>query len=706
MVSERPIHPGRTRSDHRRVVQIHTTDLASDRIDPIGPGSSIRPGLNDLRPLRVLVVDDGGAASRVVEQLDDGIEDGRYVVARATTLTDGLEAIAEEEHDVCVVDHHIGVRTGFDLLASVTTEERDIPIVFVAQAGDHGTGVTAVGAGASCYIVEDGIGSEHLDQCLRQAVEERRTLSRLVGAGVAIDGGTPTKAQIFSHIAERLGSPATAILESTRSSLESQLPDHVAESLAVIEDQVATILTLAHDINDLSMFESGSLRFDATPFSLRGLVAGVKRIFGSTSESGDFEIVDRVSAHVPNSLIGDPGRLRLVLVRFIDNVARRSWSDRVLLTIDADENSTDIVTLRVEITAMDTFPAIEPPMAEIESDGADEELPEFQHHAVLGIPIALETIALMGGHVTVGSETGRPASIQFTIRLEISNDDVRSRPIVDRQASSDSPILIIANSLADRRSIVKTLGDAELPHIVNSSVEDWNASTHTNGGRGVVPALAVIASTDDSFATCDQFRALASDIPIVVIASTGRRGDAARCRDHDVGGYLAQPIDPGDLVDVINATSALVYSGDTSTLVTRHWLREGRRSLHVLVVDDSSTNRFLMTRMLDQRGHSTESACDGEDAVEMFERDTFDVVVMDIMMPGIDGYEATRMIRAKDAGSIRQPLIVGVSAFSDQSTAHRSRSAGMDAMVDKPIRPDDLFALVEQQSAAGSTRTG
>ena len=437
-------------------MQIHTTDPASDQTDPTTPGSSIGAGMDDLCPLRVLVVDDGDAASRVVEQLTDGVEDGRYIVARATTLTDGLAAIIEEEHDVCVVDHHIGFRTGFDLLASITTEEIDVPVVFVTESGDHGTGVTAVGAGASCYIVEDSIGSEHLDRCLRQAVEERLTLSRLVGAGVAIDGGTPTKAQVFSHIAERLGGPASAILESTRSSLGSQIPDHVAESLAVIEDQVATILTLAHDIDDLSMLESGSLRFDSTPFSLRGLVAGVKRIFGSASESGDFEILDSVSAHVPNSLIGDPGRLRLVLVRFIDNVARRSWSDRILLTIDADENSASIVTLRVEIAAMDTFPAIEAPEAEIESDGTDEELPEFQHRAVLGIPIALETIARMGGHVTVGSEADSPASIQFTVRLEISNDDVRSRPIVDRQASFDSPILIIANSLADRRSIVSS----------------------------------------------------------------------------------------------------------------------------------------------------------------------------------------------------------------------------------------------------------
>jgi CheY-like chemotaxis protein len=337
--------------------------------------------------------------------------------------------------------------------------------------------------------------------------------------------------------------------------------------------------------------------------------------------------------------------------------------------------------------------------------GVDANLSESRGNGVLGIPVALETVSRMGGHVTVGSEPGQPGSIQFTVRLGISTDEVQPRPVVDVQPPLENPILIIADSLDDRRSIVKTLGESGLPYVVNSSVEEWVAARQTNGNAAVVPSLAIIASTDDSFSSCDRFRAFAADVPVIVIASTGRRGDAARCREHGVRGYLAQPMDPGDLVDAVKATTALVDAGDTSTLVTRHWLRDGRRSLHVLVVDDSPTSRFLMTRMLDQRGHSTESACDGAEAVGAFERDKFDVVLMDIMMPGIDGLEATRLIRAKDAGSIQRPLVIGVSAFTDQTNTDRGRDAGMDAMLDKPLRPDDLFALIEQQTPVDSRQT-
>ncbi len=145
---------------------------------------------------------------------------------------------------------------------------------------------------------------------------------------------------------------------------------------------------------------------------------------------------------------------------------------------------------------------------------------------------------------------------------------------------------------------------------------------------------------------------------------------------------------------------ALTASGDTTTLVTRHWLREGRSSLHVPVVDDSSSSRFLLTRMLEQRGHSTATASNGEEAVEAITRTSFDVVLMDILMPKMDGFEAAQRIREMHAGSDRQTFIVGVSAFTDQDNIDRADDVGVDGFLAKPIRPDDLFSVVEQQRSA------
>jgi protein-histidine pros-kinase len=251
--------------------------------------------------------------------------------------------------------------------------------------------------------------------------------------------------------------------------------------------------------------------------------------------------------------------------------------------------------------------------------------------------------------------------------------------------------------------MVKTLSEAGMAHVVATSVDEWIETRTASIDNPEMPALALIDSTKDSFAEADRFtQRTPSLIPIVVVANSGRRGDAARCRHHGVSGYLAKPIEPGDLVDVVTSTMKLANSGDRTTLVTRYWVRDGRPSLSVLVVDDSQTNRFLMTRMLEERGHSTTIATDGLEAVEMVERADFDVVLMDVMMPGMDGLEATRIICERRADPSRRPLIVGVSAFTDETSQERGRAAGMAAFLAKPIRPDDLYAAVEEQVPDGT----
>ena len=245
--------------------------------------------------------------------------------------------------------------------------------------------------------------------------------------------------------------------------------------------------------------------------------------------------------------------------------------------------------------------------------------------------------------------------------------------------------------------MVKAVSEARLDHVVAGSVDDWIETRDASIDKPEMPILAAIKSAKDSFAEADRFTQLSSaTVPIVVVSSSGRRGDAARCRHHGVQGYLAEPVEPRDFIDVVTATLALAASGDTTTLVTRYWVRDGRPNLRILVVDDSQTNRFLMTRMLEERGHSTTVATDGLEAVEMVERADFDVVLMDVMMPGMDGLEATRIICGRRSDPTDKPLIVGVSAFTDDSSLERGRAAGMATFLAKPIRPDDLYAAVEQ----------
>lgn len=654
---------------------------------------------DDLYPMRVLLIDDGASKSLTFRRLtgDDGAS--RYLVDRVSTQGDACEAMENGDHDVYIVDHLVGTRTGFDLLSWVKTRGLRIPIVFVSGSSDHGTGVTAVNAGASCYVVSDSIDSGLLEHSLRNAVEQMTALDRLSSAGIEIDVDASMKTRMLFRIAEKLREPSTAVLDVTRRSLQSALPASALESFGLIEDKANTLLTLANDLNDLAMLEAGHLRINTETFSLRGLLFHMNQKIGSAARDGDPVISVEIAPDVPDAVVGDPGRLRLVVVTFIESVVARSSVNRIGVRIRVAHRAPGAITLRFEIEAVRrgnvySASAVQK-SSPIDADG---------HNGVtavteaLGMPAALEIVSRMGGSVTVDGDQDSVASVQLTIRLQIREEGHPMRPDLDEDGQMNGPILVIADDADGRRSLMSALGGADLPYLAAPSVEAWRAAQLAVGEDFELPALAVIESSEDSFGVCDKFNEIVSgEVPVVVVVAFGNRGDAARCRERGVRGYLPRPLDSGDLVDVVRSSMALTTSGDSTTLVTRHWLREGRPSLHVLVVDDSSTNLFLLTRMLEQRGHSTVTADDGREATKACSNESFDVVLMDVMMPVMGGFEATRVIREMYSGSSAQPLIVGVSAFADQVNIERSQDAGMDGFLAKPVQPENLFAAIEQQ---------
>ncbi len=662
------------------------------------PSKHEHPGNGN--PLRILVVDDGAETPAVLRHLADGVEDGSCVVECVVTVADGFGALIGDGPDVCIIAHHIGARTGFDLLARINAEGLHVPIIFVVGSGDHGTGAAAVAAGATSYIVEDDLSPLMLDHYIHHAIDRQSTLFRLSEAGIAVDGGAPTRTQILSHISGRLSGPASTILQTARTSMDSQLPPDIVKSLATIEDEAARLLTLTNDLVDLSMLESGHLQIDATPFDLRDLVSSVVRIVGPSAAEHGIEIAGSVADEIPTSVIGDPSRLRLVLVRFLDNVTAQANGDRIDLEAAVHGWGPDIITVGFSVSVGAEAPPSNDP------SGAPRERDRHSPGSAadpLNIPVALEIVSRMGGKVSVTSNDNCVTGIQFTVRFTIP-DDAQGRPLLRGRSPIDTPVLIIADAVERRRELMGILGEAKLPYLVASSADEWVESGRNTDEGAAAPAIAVIESATDSFDACDRFLELTqASIPVIVITASGQRGDAARCHERGIRGYLSRPMTPGDLADSIRASMALIESGDDRTLVTRHWLREGRRSLNILVVDDSSTSRFLLTRMLDHRGHSTKTASDGEEAIAAVQENQFDVVLMDILMPGMDGFEATRLIRSMNDGAANHPLIIGVSAFVDESYRERGHAAGMDDFLSKPLRPDDLLAVVEQQPASDRT---
>jgi CheY-like chemotaxis protein len=251
--------------------------------------------------------------------------------------------------------------------------------------------------------------------------------------------------------------------------------------------------------------------------------------------------------------------------------------------------------------------------------------------------------------------------------------------------------------------LVTTLGETAMSPIAVAHLEPAFAAIKRAEARGNPIRAVVLAMGEDPFPTFERFNSgLATPIPAVIVVPSGRRGDATTCRDLGVAGYLAGPVAPGDLADTVKAVVRLVDRGDTATLVTSHWLREGRASLKVLIADDSPTNLRLTTRMLENRDHSVTAVQNGLLAVEAIRLGSYDVVLMDLQMPVMDGIEATAAIRAEEGGRGVHTPIVAITAYDDRQ---RCLDAGMDGYLAKPYRPQDLFETVERMAAEAAGRT-
>jgi CheY-like chemotaxis protein len=652
--------------------------------------------------MRVLVADDGAFKSPILHRLTASQSRGGYRVDRVSAFSDACEAVEGRMHDVYVVTNVVGARTGFDLLSWVKARGMRLPIVFASGSDNHAAGVTAVSAGASCYVVAESVESGLLEHSLRFAVDQTRALDRLDRAGIVVDTDTSTKSRLLLRIAERLREPSSELLETTSRSLEAALPAPALESFRLIEDKAHTLLGLANDLSDLSQLEAGDLQFNREPFSLRGLISDLQKTINRPGDSHVPETTVQIAPDVPDAVIGDPGRLRFVIGSFLKTITVRSHADRILLKVRLDGGKCGAITLRFEIEALGRTVQVDGftrrSSSGFESDGNAGGPPIG---GVLGMPVVLEVVSRMGGAVAVDGNRDMASAVQFTLRLQVNEVGHEVRPNLDEHESTYGTVLVIADAVSARRSLMSSLGDAGMQFEVARSVEAWSETQGGDGDATLGPALVLIESSRDSLAVCDEFNlASPTPIPVVIVTASGRRGDAARCRDRGVRGYLSRPMDTADLTDVVMSSMALTSAGDLTTLVTKHWLREGRPSLHVLVADDSATNRFLLTRMLEQRGHSTATAITGDEAIESTKNASFDVIVMDVMMPVMDGLEATRRIREMYADTDNRPLIIGISAFADAVNLGEAEEAGMDGFLAKPIRPEALFAAIEQKRPA------
>lgn len=489
------------------------------------------------------------------------------------------------------------------------------------------------------------------------------------------------------------------IITQTAGVLDSTMTLEQRGAIVSAQQSAQSLLTLVNDLYDVSRLEEGDFTLESTPFLLRRTIDHLMRGLSPLAGKKGLDLTHEFHSGLDDWLVGDPGRFRQMIGNLVENAIKFTNAGAVRVSVTGGPGTDGNVDLVISVS--DTGIGI--------AEDAHERVFEWfaQGNAAtsrnfggigLGLPIAARLAKAMGGDITLESRTGHGSTFRCAVSIKHGEAPDETPAIVAafKSASVAVPVLVISDVEEERRRLVTTLGESAMSPIAVAHIEPAFSAVQRAAERGTPIRAVVLGVDDDPFHVYERFTSVLQErIPVVITVPSGRRGDATMCRNLGVAGYLAGPIAPGDVVDTVKAVIELTDKGNTTTLVTSHWLREGRNSLKVLIADDSPTNLRLTTRMLENRDHSVTAVENGRLALEATRIELFDVVLMDLQMPVMDGIEATAAIRAEEGARGSHLPIVAITAYDDRE---RCIKAGMDGYLSKPYRPQELFETVERMA--------
>jgi CheY-like chemotaxis protein len=412
-----------------------------------------------------------------------------------------------------------------------------------------------------------------------------------------------------------------------------------------------------------------------------------------------------IAPEVPEIVKADATRLGQVVINLLGNAIKFTHDGEVALKVQVEsEEGTDRI---LRFTVSDTGIGVEPEKLQLIFDPftqADTSTTRKYGGTGLGLTISARLIGMMGGRIWVESEVGRGTKFHFTIRAQTDGRAIVIGSTAPPEILCGVKVLIVDDNSTNRR-------------ILGGMLKRWEMESHAvEGGEGALAELQAahdagepyaLILTDmhmpkmDGFALIEHIRERPelATATIVMLTSAGHRGDAARCRKLGVAAYLLKPIRQSELREAIARVLGAREMPGAIPLVTRfslHDAREPERVLRVLLAEDNAVNRLLATRLLEKRGHKVVVATNGREAVDALDRGGFDLVLMDVQMPEMDGFEATAAIRKKEQGTGVHQTVVALTAHAMKGDRERCLDAGMDGYLSKPIRPQELDDLLER----------